>query len=128
MPLATFKLRARKLVVDVVLDPGALGAAHERGAAELVAAVLQNAVQANAAAARVGGNRGRADRHFRLQRVVQEAQRRALVALDRHAFDELIAVEAAETAGTQAHLLGRLHAAHIGRVRAARRGQSPRGP
>ena len=128
MPLATLRLRERKLVVDVVLHPRSLGAAHERRAAEVVAAVLQDAVQANAAAAGVGGNRRGADRHFRLQRVVEKAQRRALVALDRHAFDELVAVEAAETAGAQADLLGRLHAAHIGRVRPHAGDDDRRGP
>ena len=63
-----------------------------------------------------------------LQRVVEKAQRRPLVALDRHALDELIAVETAESAGAQAHLLGRLHAAHVGRARTHARRRSRRDP
>src|SRR5688500_653900 len=61
-------------IVDVIRNPRTFGAAHECGTAELVAAVLENAVQADAAAARVGGNRSGADRHFGLQRVIEEAQ------------------------------------------------------
>jgi hypothetical protein len=80
------------------------------------AAVLQDHVEADAAAARVGRNRRRRDRHFGLKRVVDEALRAAFVALHRHALDLLLAVEAAEPARAQPHLLGGLDAADVGRA------------
>ena len=62
-----------QLVVDVVGLPAAVGAADEDLAAHLVAAVLQDAVEANAAAGGVGWNCGGHDADFRLQHVVEIA-------------------------------------------------------
>ncbi len=108
--------RRRQLVVDVVALPAAAAEAEERRAAEDVAAVLQHAVHADAAARRVGGNGARHDRDFRLQHVVEVRLRGALEALDRHPFDELLGVVAAEAVRAQADLLGHARAADVGRA------------
>src|SRR5918992_1096185 len=54
-----------KAVINVVLHPDAARAAHKSGAAELVATVFQNHVQADAATTRVGGNKNGGKREFR---------------------------------------------------------------
>ena len=92
------------------------GEAEERGPAEQVAAVLEHAVYADAAAGRVGGDGARHDRDFRLQHVVEVRLRGALETLNRHPLDELLGVVTAQSVRAEADLLGHARAADIGRA------------
>ena len=106
-----------QFVVDVFRDPVVIGAPDEGRTAHLVAAVLQDAVEADAAAGRVCRNRGGHDGDFRLQHVVEVTLRRTFIALNRHALDQLFAVHAAQPVSAQPHLLGHVRPADVGRVR-----------
>ena len=118
MPLAVRMLfgDGAEGVVDVVALPLAAAEADERRPAEHIAAVLQHRVHADPAAGRVGRNRARHDRDFRLQHVVEVALRRTFEALNGHALDELLGVFARKPVGAQPDLLGHARAADVGRA------------
>src|ERR1051325_5593202 len=112
--IGTLNVARPQLVVDVIGNPAAVYSAEEDGAAHRVAAVLHDAVQIDAAAGPIGGNRRRDDTDLRLQHVIEVTLRGAFIALNRHAFDELLAVDAAQPVCAKTDLLGHVRPAAVG--------------
>src|SRR4030095_6510600 len=73
---ANAEWRRTQPIVDIVRLPVTATESEKGRAAELVAAVLEHAVQADAPAGRVRGNRARHHGDFRLQHVVEVRLRR----------------------------------------------------
>ncbi len=113
-------------VVDIVGLPGSVGAADEQRAAEDVAAVLGDAVHADPATGILRWERARRDTDLGLQRVIEIAHAHAiLVAVDRHAVDELHRLALVDPVHAHGRLLHRARAADVGRAESDAWHQNP---